>query len=121
MKCRKKLQWRRNRGMIRSPGQVWGEPADCPDGVRHVDGASLTLALARNVGTCRPDTVTGCLGWSREGVLQAGSTVRGRVPSRGTGADRLVVAVKPGNAGGAKGTDHPDLLGGQPGFPGGTR
>jgi hypothetical protein len=58
MKCRKKLQWRRNRGMIRSPGQVWGEPADCPDGVRHVDGASLTLALARNVGTCRPDTVT---------------------------------------------------------------
>jgi hypothetical protein len=33
---------------------------------------------------------------------------------RGTGADRLVVAVKPGNAGGAKGTACPGLLGGQP-------
>ena len=118
MKCRKKSQWRRNRGMIRSPGQVWGEPADCPDGARHVDGASLTLALARNVGTCRPDTVTGCLGRSRQGVPQAGSTVRGRVPSRGTGADRLVVAMKPGNAGGAKGTDRLGLLGGQPVLPG---
>jgi len=121
MRCRKKLQWRRNRGMIWAPGQVWGKPADCPDGVRHIDGASLALALARNVGTCRPDTVSGCLCWSREGVLQAVSTVRGRVPSRGTGADRLVVAVMPGNAGGAKGTDRPDLLGGQPVFPGGTR
>jgi len=92
MKCRKKLQWRQNRGMIWVPGQVWGEPADCPGGARHADGASLTLALAQNVGTCRPDTVIGCLGWSREGVLQAVSTVRGRVPSRGTGTDRLVGA-----------------------------
>ncbi len=118
MKCRKKFQGCRNRGMIWSPGRVWGEPADCPDGTRHVDGASLALALAGNVGTCRPDTVTGPSGWSREGVLQADNTVRGRVPSRGTGADRLVVAMKPGNAGGAKGTDRPDLPGGQPALPG---
>lgn len=118
MKCRKKFQWCRNRGMIWSPGRVWGEPADCPDGTRHVDGASLALALAGNLGTCRPDTVTGPSGWSREGVLQADNTVRGRVPSRGTGADRLVVAMKPGNAGGAKGTDRPDLPGGQPALPG---
>src|SRR5262249_46297947 len=54
-------------------------------------------------------------GWrGREGVPQAGHAVRGRVPSRGTGADRLVVVTKPGNAGGAKGTGHPGLLGGQP-------
>jgi hypothetical protein len=33
---------------------------------------------------------------------------------RGTGADRLVVAMKPGNAGGAKGTGHPGAVGGQP-------
>jgi hypothetical protein len=33
---------------------------------------------------------------------------------RGTGADRLVVVVKPGNAGGAKGTACPGLVGGQP-------
>ena len=50
----------------------------------------------------------------QEGELQAETTVRGRVPMRGTGADRPVVAVKPGNAGGAKGPDHPGLVGGQP-------
>jgi RNA-directed DNA polymerase len=33
---------------------------------------------------------------------------------RSTGTDRLVVAMKPGNAGGAKGAGHPGLLGGQP-------
>jgi hypothetical protein len=33
---------------------------------------------------------------------------------RGTGADRLVVAVKPGNAGGATGAGHPGSFGGQP-------
>lgn len=39
---------------------------------------------------------------------------RGQVPMRGTGADRLVVAVKPGNAGGATGAGHPGSLAGQP-------
>jgi hypothetical protein len=39
---------------------------------------------------------------------------------RGTGADRLVVALKPGNAGGAKGTGRLGLLGGQPVLPGGV-
>ena len=33
---------------------------------------------------------------------------------RGTGADRLVVATMPGNAGGAKGTACPGSFGGQP-------
>lgn len=97
--------------MTWSPGRVWGEPADCPDGIRHVDGASLVRALARNAGTCRPDTVAGSLCWSREGVLSAGNAVRCRVPSRGTGADRLVVVTKPSNAGGAKETNRPGLLG----------
>src|SRR5213083_1616771 len=118
MTCRNKLQWRRNRGETRAPGRVWGEPADCPDGVRHVGGASLIRALARNVRTCRSDTVVGPVGQRREGVLQAVNAVRGRVPSRGTGADRLVVVMKPGNAGGAKGTGHLGLLGGQPVWPG---
>ena len=40
---------------------------------------------------------------------------------RGVGADRLVVAPKPGNAGGAKGTGHPGESGGQPGRPGRNR
>src|ERR1700733_12822564 len=39
--------------------------------------------------------------WSRKGGPQAAATARGRVPMRGTGADRLVLATKPGNAGGA--------------------
>ena len=42
--------------------------------------------------------------WPREGGPPAAGTARGRVPMRGTGADRLVVATRPGNAGGAKGT-----------------
>ena len=46
--------------------------------------------------------------------------MRGRVPMRGEGTDGLVVAMKPGNAGGAKGSG--DLVDG-PGQPvmGGTR
>jgi hypothetical protein len=60
--------------------------------------------------------------WSdrREGALQAAETVRGGVPRRGTGADRPVVAMKPGNAGGAKGTGRPGSFGDQPAWPGGV-
>ena len=41
-------------------------------------------------------------------------TPRGRVPMRGTGADRLVVAMRPGNAGGAKGAGCLGWRAGQP-------
>jgi hypothetical protein len=51
---------------------------------------------------------------SQEGVRQAAETARCRVPLLGTGADRLVLAMKLGNASGAKGTDRPDLLINQP-------
>jgi hypothetical protein len=37
-----------------------------------------------------------------------------RVPMRGEGADGLVVAMKPGNAGGAKGPNSPAKGAGQP-------
>src|SRR3954470_2744658 len=97
MTCRNLSHWRRNRGMIWAPGQVWGKPVDCPDGVRHGGGASLARALARNVETCRPDTAAGLVGRRREGEPQADKTARGRVPMRGTGADRLVVAAMSGN------------------------
>ena len=60
----------------------------------------------------------GCWAGRREGEPQAAETVRGGVPMWGRRADRLVVAVKPGNAGGAKGTDRLGLLGGQPVLPG---
>src|SRR5215207_9600215 len=58
---------------------------------------------------------------SSAGEPRAAETARGRVPVRGTGADRPVVAMRPGNAGGAKGTGRPDGPAGQPGSPGRSR
>src|SRR6266568_1405677 len=49
-----------------------------------------------------------------KGEPQAAETARGRVPTRGTGTDRRVVATKPGNAGGAKAAGCSGWLGGQP-------
>jgi hypothetical protein len=49
----------------------------------------------------------------KEGPQEA-ATSRGRVPTGGTGADRLVVAMRPGNAGGAKEAGHLGSFGGQP-------
>jgi hypothetical protein len=40
--------------------------------------------------------------------------MRNRVPMRGAGADGLVLAEKPGNAGGAKEPDNLAAGGGQP-------
>jgi hypothetical protein len=54
------------------------------------------------------------LGRTREGDPQVAETARGRVPMRVAGTDRLVVVMKPGNAGGAKGAGCPGLLVGQP-------
>ncbi len=55
-----------------------------------------------------------------EGRTPSGRSARGRVLMRGTGAGRLVVATKPGNAGGAKGTGCPGSFGGQPSSTGGA-
>lgn len=50
----------------------------------------------------------------REGEPQAAEPASGRVPNRGKAAtDRPVVAMRPGNAGGAKGSGHLGLIGGQ--------
>jgi hypothetical protein len=49
-----------------------------------------------------------------KGEPQAAETARGRVPTRGTGADCPVVVMKPGNAGGAKRAGCSGWLGGQP-------
>lgn len=67
-----------------------------------------------------PIRSTGCWVGRREGEPQAADTVRGRVPMRGRRADRLVVAMKPGNAGGAKGTGCPGSFGDQPVCSGGV-
>jgi hypothetical protein len=53
-------------------------------------------------------------GWLPTGEPQTAGTVRGRVPRRSTGTDHPVVAVMPGNSGGAKGMGRPGLFSGQP-------
>ena len=60
---------------------------------------SSSQALAWNRRTCRLDTDgqskwVKSAPWSQEGGPQGAETPRGRVPMRGTGADRLVVAMK---------------------------
>lgn len=49
----------------------------------------------------------------QEGEPQAAESARGRVPMRAAVADRPVVAMRPGNEGGANGTGHPDSVDGQ--------
>jgi hypothetical protein len=80
-------------------------PADWLDGVRCVGGVTLCQALLGNVGTGRADV---------KGDVQVVGTTRARVPMRCTGTEQLVVATKPGNAGGAKGLRHSVSRVGQP-------
>ena len=75
-------------------GSSVGELAVCgPGGVRCIGGVSSSQALAWNRRTCRPDR-DGQGFWPREGEPQAADTASARVPMRGTGADRPVVAVR---------------------------
>jgi hypothetical protein len=100
-------------------------PRDEPGGdlltAQVVPGIKAARAQLRlRCGTCEPvaPNVAAADGrgpvWSSKGEPQAAGTARGRVPMRGTGAGRLVVAMKPGNAGGAKGAGCPGWSGGQP-------
>jgi hypothetical protein len=105
---RKKRRWHRNRDLWVVPGQrrafrggpsARERPAYCPGGARCIGGVSSSQALAWNRRTCRPDSDgqskwVKSAPWSREGGPQAAATASGRVPMRGTGADRLVVAMK---------------------------
>src|SRR5690606_31077443 len=98
MTCRK----RRDTVETRVQSLPWdvarGTPVSCPGGGRHEGGASPNQALVRNVGTCRSDA---------KGEPASGRPTRGRVPMRSGGADRCVVVLKPGNAGGAKASACP--------------
>ena len=53
----------RNRGVSLTRDKSGGSPDCRPDGIRHEGGVTLHVALARNVGTCRPDA---------KGEVQAG-------------------------------------------------
>lgn len=93
MTCRKRTNAVETRVQSLPWDEAWGTPVSCPGGGRHEGGASPVLALVWNVGTCRSDV---------KGEPASGSTTRGRVPMRSGGAERRVVVMKPGNAGGAK-------------------
>ena len=101
-------RWHQNRGRPLSPGQrrvrsgspsARELPACGPGGARCRGGVSSSQALAWNRRTCRPDTdlavhLALVPPGRREGGPRAADTVSGRVPTRGTGADRPVVVVK---------------------------
>ena len=120
------LKRRKRSGVIRTGVQSLPreEPGGCLLTGQVVTGVKVARARFRRWhGTWEPVApmvLAGCWAGQSKGVPQAAGTARGRVPVRGTGADRLVVAVRPGNAGGAKGTGCPGSLGGQPVVPGGA-
>ena len=118
------LRRRKRSGVIKTG--VQSLPRDEPGGClligQVVTGVKVARARFRHQhGTWEPVAplaLAGCWAGQPKGVPQAAETARGRVPARGTGADRPVVAVRPGNAGGAKGTGCPGGLDGQPVVPG---
>jgi hypothetical protein len=104
---RNKERRHRNRNVWGVPGQrrafrgassAGERPACGPGGARCIGGVSSSQALVWNRRTCRPDSDDRkCVRFaprSREGGPQAVMAVSGRVPMRGTGADRFVVAMK---------------------------
>jgi len=80
-------------------------PADWLGGVRCIGGVTLFQALSGNVGTGRADA---------KGEIQVVSAMRMSVPMQRTGADSPVVAMRSGNADGAKGWGHSVLEVSQP-------
>lgn len=96
LKCRKRIDVIETREQSLPWDAVWGEPVYCPDGDRHKGGMTVVWAHAWNVGTCGADA---------KGERQVEELTRRSVPMQHRGADRLVVVMKPGNAGGAKGAN----------------
>ncbi len=102
----------------------WDESGGCLFIGQMVSG--MKVARARFRLQCEtwerlaPIPLAGCWTGQREGDPQAAETVRGSVPMRGWRADRPVVAVKPGNAGRAKGTGCPGSFDDQPAWSGGV-
>lgn len=65
--------------------EAYRQPVYWVSGPRHIGGVTCHQAGMRNVGTCRFDV---------KGKPQAENPMRGKVPMRGTGADRSVVVRK---------------------------
>ena len=106
----------------------WEEPGGCLSIGQVVSGVEVARAWSGlSCGTCEPaprcggrPVVFGPAAGRLKREPRAAETARGRVAMRGAGADRLVVAGKPGNAGGAKGTGRPGSRCGQPPWAGGA-
>jgi hypothetical protein len=88
---------RRNQWRFYLLGRACREPDDCAGGGRRIGGVNLIQAFMRNCG----NQSLRCQGRS-----SSGDNHEARVPMRSTGADRLVVVGKAGNAAGAKGSDR---------------
>ena len=120
MKCRKRIDDIETRVQL----LPWDEPGGCLLIGQVVSGTKVARArFRRQCGTWEllvPICQVACWSHRREGDPQAAETARGSVPMRGRRTDRLVVAGKPGNAGGAKGAGCPGWLGGQPAWLGGA-
>ena len=95
--CRKRIDVIETREQSLPWNAVWGKPVYCPDGDRHKGGMTVVRAHTRNVGTCGADA---------KGERQGEELARLSVPMRHRGADRLVVVMKRGNAGGVKGANE---------------
>jgi hypothetical protein len=89
---------RQNQGRLDLLGPACREPDDWAGGDRRIGGVTPSQASAWN---CRNQSLR-CKGRST-----SGDNRKARVPRRSTGADSSVVAVRWGNAHGAKGGGHP--------------
>ena len=114
LKCRKRSDDIETRVQL----LPWDKPGECLLIGLVVSGTKVARARFRlqheTWETLAPILLAGCWTGRREGELQAADTARGRVPMRGREADRLVVAMMPGNAGAAKRTGWPGSFGDQP-------
>ena len=105
MTCRKRWNVAETGLQLLAWDEARREPADWPSGDRHEDGVRPARGSCAERGNLLPRC---------QGRPPSGRTARSRVPMRGAGTDGFVVAVMPGNAGGAKGPDSPAKETGQP-------
>ena len=81
-----------NRSRMDTPGQVWRQPAYCPDGSRCIGGMSYKQALVWNMGTCsamqREKTSSRCAVRMNTDVLVRGGVARSSVEVPVMGMER---------------------------------
>jgi len=120
MKCRKRSDDIETRVQL----LPWDKPGGCLSIGLVVSGTKVARARFRpQRGTWErlaPIGSASCWRGRREGEPQTAETVRDGVPMRGRRADHPVVAVMPGNVGGAKGMGCPGSFDDQPAWPGGV-